>query len=209
MKKQSGFTLIELAIVLVIIGWLLGGVLKGQELINSAKVKNMATDFKNVQVYIYGYQDKFKALPGDDGQVATHLKGATVATTGTVSNGVIQGDWDSETGTDESVLFWQHVRLANLASGPTTVDANFYPKNADGGRFGVQSISGFTSVSNMSGTYVACSRGILGKFAKQLDVSLDDGDGSKGSVRVVVKASISDGIAAAVDSSTYDVCMSF
>ncbi len=209
MKKQSGFTLIELAIVLVIIGLLLGGVLKGQELINSAKVKNMATDFKNVQVYIYGYQDKFKALPGDDGQVATHLKGATVATTGTVSNGVIQGDWDSETGTDESVLFWQHVRLANLASGPTTVDANFYPKNADGGRFGVQSISGFTSVSNMSGTYVACSRGILGKFAKQLDVSLDDGDGSKGSVRVVVKASISDGIAAAVDSSTYDVCMSF
>ncbi len=209
MKKQSGFTLIELAIVLVIIGWLLGGVLKGQELINSAKVKNMATDFKNVQVYIYGYQDKFKALPGDDGQVATHLKGATVATTGTVSNGVIQGDWDSETGTDESVLFWQHVRLANLASGPTTVDANFYPKNADGGRFGVQSISGFTSVSNMSGTYVACSRGILGKFAKQLHVSLDDGDGSKGSVRVVVKASISDGIAAAVDSSTYDVCMSF
>lgn len=209
MKKQSGFTLIELAIVLVIIGWLLGGVLKGQELINSAKVKNMATDFKKVQVYIYGYQDKFKALPGDDGQVATHLKGATVATTGTVSNGVIQGDWDSETGTDESVLFWQHVRLANLASGPTTVDANFYPKNADGGRFGVQSISGFTSVSNMSGTYVACSRGILGKFAKQLDVSLDDGDGSKGSVRVVVKASISDGIAAAVDSSTYDVCMSF
>lgn len=209
MKKQSGFTLIELAIVLVIIGWLLGGVLKGQELINSAKVKNMATDFKNVQVYIYGYQDKFKALPGDDGQVATHLKGATVAKTGTVSNGVIQGDWDSETGTDESVLFWQHVRLANLASGPTTVDANFYPKNADGGRFGVQSISGFTSVSNMSGTYVACSSGILGKFAKQLDVSLDDGDGSKGSVRVVVKASISDGIAAAVDSSTYDVCMSF
>jgi len=173
------------------------------------KSKIWLQTFKNVQVYIYGYQDKFKALPGDDGQVATHLTGATVATTGTVSNGVIQGDWDSETGTDESVLFWQHVRLANLASGPTTVDANFYPKNADGGRFGVQSISGFTSVTNMSGTYVACSRGILGKFAKQLDVSLDDGDGSKGSVRVVVKASISDGIAAAVDSSTYDVCMSF
>ena len=210
MKKHSGFTLIELAIVLVIIGLLLGGVLKGQELINSAKVKNMATDFKNVQVYIYGYQDKFKALPGDDGQVATHLTGATLATTGgTVSNGVIDGKWDSTTNTDESVLFWQHVRLANLASGPTTVDANFYPKNADGGRFGIQSMSGLTSVTNMSGTYVACSRGVLGKFAKQLDVSLDDGDGSKGSVRVVVKDTPSDGIAAAVDSTVYDVCMSF
>lgn len=210
MKKQSGFTLIELAIVLVIIGLLLGGVLKGQELINSAKVKNMATDFKNVQVYIYGYQDKFKALPGDDGQVVSHLTGSTLATTGgTTSNGVIEGKWDSVTATDESVLFWQHVRLANLASGPTTIDSNFYPKNADGGRFGVQSISGFVSVTNMSGTYVACSRGVLGKFAKQLDVSLDDGDGSKGSLRVVVKDTPSDGVLAAVDSTVYDVCMSF
>ena len=56
-KQQSGFTLVEIAIVLVIIGLLLGGVLKGQELINSAKVKNMAGDFRNLQVMIYGYQD--------------------------------------------------------------------------------------------------------------------------------------------------------
>ncbi|HZW86330.1 MAG TPA: prepilin-type N-terminal cleavage/methylation domain-containing protein, partial [Gallionella sp.] len=55
-RSQSGFTLIEIAIVLVIIGLLLGGVLKGQELINSAKVKNLATDFRNIPVFIYGYQ---------------------------------------------------------------------------------------------------------------------------------------------------------
>ena len=79
-KQQLGFTLIELAIVLVIIGLLLGGVLKGQELINSAKVKSMATDFKNIQVYLYGYQDKFKALPGDDRAASTHLTGAANAT---------------------------------------------------------------------------------------------------------------------------------
>ena len=54
-RNQSGFTLIEIAIVLVIIGLLLGGVLKGQELINSAKVKNLATDFRNIPVFIYGY----------------------------------------------------------------------------------------------------------------------------------------------------------
>ncbi|HVS27365.1 MAG TPA: prepilin-type N-terminal cleavage/methylation domain-containing protein, partial [Burkholderiales bacterium] len=41
MRKQSGFTLIEIAIVLVIIGLLLGGVLKGQELITSARVRNL------------------------------------------------------------------------------------------------------------------------------------------------------------------------
>ena len=75
-RNQSGFTLIEIAIVLVIIGLLLGGVLKGQELINSARVKNLAGDFKNIPVFIYGYQDKFKALPGDDANVVTHT-GAT------------------------------------------------------------------------------------------------------------------------------------
>ena len=42
MRKQQGFTLIEIAIVLVIIGLLLGGVLKGQELINAARVRNIA-----------------------------------------------------------------------------------------------------------------------------------------------------------------------
>ncbi|HEU4707959.1 MAG TPA: prepilin-type N-terminal cleavage/methylation domain-containing protein, partial [Methylophilaceae bacterium] len=116
MKKQSGFTLIELAIVLVIIGLLLGGVLKGQELINSAKVKNMASDFRNIQVQVYSYQDKFKALPGDDKAAQTHV-GATNNGDG---DGVIEGAWSSTTNTDESFNFWQHIRLAGLATGSTT-----------------------------------------------------------------------------------------
>src|SRR6266567_1473852 len=65
-SAQTGFTLVEIAIVLVIIGLLLGGILKGQEMINSAKVKNLANDFRVIPTYIYAYQDKFKALPGDD-----------------------------------------------------------------------------------------------------------------------------------------------
>ena len=60
-KQQSGFTLVEIAIVLVIIGLLLGGVLKGQELINSAKVKNLANDFRTIPTFVYAYQDKFRA----------------------------------------------------------------------------------------------------------------------------------------------------
>ena len=74
-RNQSGFTLIEIAIVLVIIGLLLGGVLKGQELVNSAKVKSLANDFKNIPALIYGYQDKYRALPGDDAKADTHVKG--------------------------------------------------------------------------------------------------------------------------------------
>ncbi len=92
MKKQSGFTLIELAIVLVIIGLLLGGVLKGQELINSAKIKNIVNDFNSTSAAIYGYQDRYKALPGDElaaTKVARWANTAYPTTTGGDADGTI------------------------------------------------------------------------------------------------------------------------
>lgn len=202
MKKQSGFTLIELAIVLVIIGLLLGGVLKGQELINSARIKNMASDFRNVQVYIYGYQDRFRAVPGDDAAAQDHVGAAATEPAGP-ANGAIDGAWDTAVNADESCLFWQHVRLANLAPGPTAVvdcatgtAGTYVARNAVGGRFGVQSLGAagnFTTIVDaapMTGTYVACSDGIQGTFAVQLDTLLDDGETSTGSVR----ANIADGV---------------
>src|SRR5205085_5261408 len=133
-SQQSGFTLVEIAIVPVIIGLLLGGILKGQELINGAKVKSLANDFRVIPAYIYAYQDKFKSLPGDDSAAATHINGDTNATTPagqTTGNGVIAGSPLSATASDESFLFWQHVRLANLAAGPTdTADPSYRPQNA-------------------------------------------------------------------------------
>jgi prepilin-type N-terminal cleavage/methylation domain-containing protein len=213
-SQQSGFTLVEIAIVLVIIGLLLGGILKGQELINSAKVKNLANDFRVVPTYIYAYQDKFRSLPGDDNQAATHITGATNAAAGSIGNGVINGNWNSTTATEESALFWQHVRLANLASGPTTVaDADYYPKNAVGGRIGITSATSTQTVGGLSGTYVLCSGGLLGKFAKQLDVQMDDGNTATGSMRTVADATGAAGAAiatATIDEATnYQVCMAF
>ena len=91
-NQQKGFTLVEIAIVLVIIGLLMGGVLKGQELINSAKVKNLANDFRTIPVFIYGYQDKFKRLPGDDPNADTRFSGGKKATASsqTVGSGIIE-----------------------------------------------------------------------------------------------------------------------
>jgi prepilin-type N-terminal cleavage/methylation domain-containing protein len=211
--QQKGFTLIELAIVLVIIGLLLGGVLKGQDLIAGAKAKNMIADFKNAQIFIYAYQDRYRALPGDDAGVTTHVQGATLATTGgTVGNGRIEGQWDSTTVTDESALFWQHVRLAGLASGPTvTGNADYFPRNSEAGRIGVQSAgTGFDEISGMTGTYAVCSANISGKIAKQIDISLDDGETSTGTVRARDTTS-ADGVAttAIADASPYTVCMTF
>jgi prepilin-type N-terminal cleavage/methylation domain-containing protein len=217
-SQQSGFTLVEIAIVLVIIGLLLGGILKGQELINSAKVKNLANDFRVIPTYIYAYQDKFKALPGDDPAVVQHVTGATLATTGgTVGNGVIEGSWNTATKTDESYLFWQHVRLANLAAGPTDVnDLTYMPTNATNGKLGISSASAAqVQIQGMTGTYQICSSGILGKFAKQLDIQMDDGNTATGSMRVVA-----DGAALGTtatpqsatypdDATSYTVCMTF
>lgn len=207
-KLNQGFTLIEIAIVLVIIGLLLGGVLKGQELINSAKVKNLATDFRNIPLYIYGYQDKFKALPGDDARVATNLTGADAAPNPPAGNGVIEGAWNSNTVTDESFLFWQHVRLAGLAAGATVVtDPNYIPQNADGGRIGIQ--SGVTPpITGLTGTYIICSAGILGKYVKQLDITLDDRETSTGSLRAMVAGDPTPVTTANInDANSYVVCM--
>ena len=67
MKKQvqRGFTLVEIAIVLVIIGLLIGGILRGQELITSARVRNLIDQKTAVQASYYGFIDRFRMQPGD------------------------------------------------------------------------------------------------------------------------------------------------
>ena len=185
-KRQSGFTLVEIAIVLVIIGLLLGGVLKGQELINSAKVKNLANDFRNIATFVYAYQDKFRALPGDDAAAAAHVGGTGATTNGTPGNARIEGAWNSVTTTDESYLFWQHVRLAGLATGTTTTGIpDYLPRNTDGGRIGVTGNAVFTGAGAWAANFFICSSGIQGRFARQLDTTIDDGNTATGTVRVL------------------------
>jgi len=195
MKKRGhsrGFTLIEIAIVLVIIGLLLAATLKGQELINNSKVKTYAADFRNIPVMLYGYQDRFKALPGDDSQVVIHLPAATLATTpaGTVGNGVLNGTWDTALKTDETCLFWQHVRLAGLAPGSTAVNcapgSSYWPTNPNNGQIGIQSNTGFaTMTAAMNGSYIICSKNIPGEFVLPLDSTLDDGNPATGSMLAI------------------------
>lgn len=220
-KQQSGFTLVEIAIVLVIIGLLLGGVLKGQELINSAKVKNMAGDFRNVQVMIYGYQDKFRKLPGDDdGAVTRFTPNLTEGHAGN-GNGVIQGAWDAtDPDENESVLLWEHMRRANLATGSTdfadeAAAIKSLPTNSEGGRFG---LSGVKPIKSMTGgTFYACSDSIDGKFATQLDLALDDGKSNSGSLQGIAQSAAgatqanggSDASDSYVDGTRYTMCMTY
>ncbi|PKO90481.1 MAG: prepilin-type cleavage/methylation domain-containing protein [Betaproteobacteria bacterium HGW-Betaproteobacteria-12] len=215
-SHQKGFTLVEIAIVLVIIGLLLGGVLKGQELINSAKVKNLANDFRSISSFMYAYQDRFRALPGDDRAAVGHVNG-TLATTpaGQVGNARISGNWNSTTTTDETYLFWQHVRLAGLATGtPVINDAEYIPRNAEGGAIGITGDPILTAPATpWPANFYICSAGIQGRFARQLDTTLDDGNTATGTVRVIANGATTQADAIALtpanDAVQYTVCSGF
>ncbi len=169
-RNQSGFTLIEIAIVLVIIGLLLGGVLKGQELITQAKIKNVLKDFDAVSVAVLGYQDRYKKLPGDDNLAGGRWTTPTLTASANPGNGVIN--------TDETGLFWAHLRLAGFISGDTSSAsaASEAPLNAVGGSLAVSSVSGLSGNS-------LCSNQLPGKVAGAVDSQFDDGKPDSGNMR--------------------------
>jgi len=124
MRKQSGFTLIEIAIVLVIIGLLLGGVLKGQELITSARVRNLISQQDGVKAAYFGFLDRFRALPGDYSQGTVNI--ANVATNGN-NNGQIEAAavCGAVPGCQaaEFITAWEHLSKAGFINGSYTYAA--------------------------------------------------------------------------------------
>jgi prepilin-type N-terminal cleavage/methylation domain-containing protein len=186
-KSQKGFTLVEIAIVLVIIGLLLGGILKGQEMITQAKIKNVIADVTGVSAAMYGYQDRYRALPGDD-------KGANrwggVVPPASAGNGVIEGAYGSANAADESRLFWDHLRRAGFVGGQGTEN----PFNAVSGKMGVQTGDGSSAtppgVLGIGGAQfftglILCSANLPDKIAISVDSQMDDGVGNMGSVRAL------------------------
>lgn len=184
--KQSGVTLIEIAIVLVIIGMLLGGVLKGQELITQAKIKNVANDLNGVAVATYSYQERYRRLPGDDpGQTRWSVAGAalTVATNQGDGNNALAGTYSSASDNDETRKFWLNLRLAGFVPGNTSSLAagSAQPLNAAGGIIGVQA-----GGHGLTGT-VVCAGSLPSKIAQALDLQMDDGHAATGSIRALIE----------------------
>jgi prepilin-type N-terminal cleavage/methylation domain-containing protein len=187
--KQTGFTLVEIAIVLVIIGLLLGGILKGQEMINQAKIKNVISDFNGIAAAYYGYQDRYRAIPGDDGGAAGRWTAAAAnigAATGD-GNGTVAGKYNNPvTAPAESNLFWNHLRLAGFVSGT----GGSQPNNAATGMIGVETGDGAAvpapAMVGTAGGFVGlimCSANLPDKIAIAVDTQMDDGQNDKGQVR--------------------------
>ena len=192
---EAGFTLVEIAIVLVIIGLLLGGILKGQEMINQARIKNVVNDFNGITVAVTSYQDRYRALPGDDGNAAGRW--TTQAPANGNANGVVVGlynanDTNGTAGAPaaaaESNLFWQHLRLAGFVPGVTVATGSGTPpQNATGGMIGVE-----TAVPGTSGlgftTLIVCASNVPDKVASAVDTQMDDANPGTGQVRGQLQA---------------------
>jgi prepilin-type N-terminal cleavage/methylation domain-containing protein len=186
--KNRGFTLVEIAIVLVIIGLLLGGILKGQEMITQAKIKNVIADFSGISAAYYGYQDRYRAIPGDDPNAGTRWTTAPAATSGS-GDGTVTGAYNSTTATEESRLWWDHLRRAGFVSGSGTQQ----PFNAVTGLIGVQTGDAGTPIGPILGTdgaglggfsgLIVCSANLPDKIAIAADTQMDDGVPVSGTVR--------------------------
>lgn len=111
-RLQSGFSLIEIAIVLVIIGLMMGGSIKGQELIANARVRNLVGQMDDVKAAYFGFTDRYRALPGDYAAATTSIPNC-----GSCENGNGNGQILTHGTTQESIAAWTHLSRAQFLSG--------------------------------------------------------------------------------------------
>ncbi|MDP2057602.1 MAG: prepilin-type cleavage/methylation domain-containing protein, partial [Thiobacillus sp.] len=151
------------------------------------RIRNVGNDVQPVTAAINLYQDRYRALPGDDPGAAGRWTAAGSTTTsgdgdGTIGTGTAATPaYNSTNAADESRLFWQHLRLAGLIGGPTTTGAvgTANPPNAASGVTGVQN-SAFGIIG-----IVTCSNNLPAKIAQAIDAQFDDGNAITGTVRGV------------------------
>jgi len=164
--------------VMVVVGLLLGGIFKGQEMVAQAKIKSLVADFSGVSAAYAGYQDRYRAVPGDDPNAALRWAGATAGN----GDGQVAGKYNSQNMADESRLWWAHLRRSGFIAGAGTLQ----PFNAVTGVIGVQTGDGATPIGPaLSGlaSLMVCFAGLPDKMAISVDTQMDDGIPDKGSMR--------------------------
>lgn len=135
LRSQSGFSLVELSIVLVILGLLTGGILGGQALIRAAELRSVSTEYQRWTTATQTFRDKYFALPGDmtnatafwgalDGNngIGPDCRGESTGlpTCNGDGNGRIESNTESAVSTHEKWLIWRHLVNAGLIEGSYT-----------------------------------------------------------------------------------------
>jgi prepilin-type N-terminal cleavage/methylation domain-containing protein len=178
MKKEAGFTLVEIAIVLVVIGLLLGAILAGQEVVLNGQIRNTINEYNNVASAVFVYQDRYRQIPGDDINATARWPSALSPAGPTAGNRVINGTWNTGDNTEETGMFWHHLRNDELVAGPRDGASNLsfaLPRNAFDGDIGVQEVPAALGMTDR----VICQSNIPEKAAAIIDARIDDdaGDG--------------------------------
>ncbi|MEO5348980.1 MAG: prepilin-type N-terminal cleavage/methylation domain-containing protein [Magnetococcus sp. YQC-3] len=171
-RRLTGFTLLELAVVLIVIGLLLGGVLKGQQVVEGARIKRVALETASLGEAMRTYRSLYHAWPGDDTRASQRWLGVGNGN----GNGVIDGQWLSENLEEESRLLWVHLRHAQLIAGVGEDLA--FPRHPLGGRVGVgHRLLGLPGMA-------ICLDELPARIAAGYDVQFDDGVWNAGRIRL-------------------------
>ncbi len=179
-KSEKGFTLVELAIVLVIIGILLGGIIKGQELIKNAKIKRTFNAAKEISAAINTYYDRYKVYPGDDTAATTRFNPLTYAVTNGNGNGLIAvgaastaPNFACALGTEQCDM-WAELRMAGIIDGTGATS----PTHPYGGAIAVS----YYTVQGRAAHWISLQN-IPYDVAQILDQQYDDGNALTGNIR--------------------------
>lgn len=194
-KSQAGFTLVELAIVMIIIGLLIGGVLKGQELIGNAEVAATASQVEAFDAATTTFNDIYDGLPGDLAQAQVRIPNCGTCANGD-GNGILGGGNPGTASSGERDAYWNHMHFADLIGGVQAVAGGTpgFVESEIEGEYTVGSFAGGTLGANASafrGLYATISRAggaaagndtLTASQAARLDRKLDDGQSNSGSV---------------------------
>ena len=168
--QRDGFSLVELAIVLVILGLITGGILAGQSLIRASELRSVSTEYNKFVTAVASFQTKYDAIPGDFNEATRYWTQAAVcpgnSTQGnaaTTCNGNGDGRvWMNAVTNptlNEIFRFWQHLALAGLIEGSydgVTGDPGGYfaggsPTNLPRSKSGKNAVWSVGSEDNRSG----------------------------------------------------------